>query len=68
MANPAPVLDPVIAVATAPTIDSPTQSGLFDALPNPVLDAIKKINPDNLTPREALEQLYRLKEIYSKGK
>jgi DNA mismatch repair protein MutS len=44
------------------------QSGLFDVLPNPALDALKKINPDNLSPREALEQLYRLKEIYSKGK
>lgn len=46
----------------------PSQSGLFDVLPNPVLDALKKINPDTLSPREALEQLYRLKEIYSKGK
>jgi len=54
----------VTAVAT----DSPLQSGLFDALPNPAMDALKKINPDNLTPREALEQLYRLKELYSKGK
>jgi len=47
---------------------SPLQSGLFDVLPNPVLDTLKKINPDSLSPREALEQLYRLKEIYSKGK
>ena len=47
---------------------SPLQSGLFDALPNPALDALKKINPDNLSPREALEQLYRLKELYAKGK
>jgi len=47
---------------------SPVQSGLFDTLPNPVIDALKKMNPDNLTPREALEQLYRLKEIYAKGK
>jgi DNA mismatch repair protein MutS len=67
----APVLlaDPVNAVESAPAlIDSPAQSGLFDALPNPALDALKKINPDNLTPREALEQLYRLKEIYIRGK
>ena len=67
-AAPALTAESVTVVAPAPIIDSPAQSGLFDALPNPVLDAIKKINPDNLTPREALEQLYRLKEIYSKGK
>ncbi len=47
---------------------SPQQSGLFDALPNPAMEALKKINPDNLSPREALEQLYRLKELYTKGK
>ena len=44
------------------------QSGLFDALPNPAVDALMKINPDNLSPREALEQLYRLKEILKRGK
>jgi DNA mismatch repair protein MutS len=60
--------DPVNTVATAVPVDSPAQSGLFDALPNPALDALKKINPDNLTPREALEQLYRLKELYVRGK
>lgn len=49
-------------------IASPLQSGLFDTLPSPVIDALKKINPDNLTPREALDQLYRLKDIYAKGK
>jgi DNA mismatch repair protein MutS len=47
---------------------SPQQSGLFDSLPNPAMEALKKINPDNLSPREALEHLYRLKELYSKGK
>jgi DNA mismatch repair protein MutS len=47
---------------------SPLQSGLFDALPNPAVEALAKINPDNLSPREALEQLYRLKEILSKGR
>jgi len=47
---------------------SPQQSGLFDALPNPALEALKKINPDTLSPRDALEELYRLKELYKKGK
>jgi DNA mismatch repair protein MutS len=49
-------------------IGSPLQSGLFDALPDPALEALKKINPDNLSPREALEHLYRLKEILKKGR
>jgi DNA mismatch repair protein MutS len=54
-------------VAAAPA-ESPAQSGLFDTLPNPALAALHKINPDNLSPREALEQLYRLKDLYSRGK
>jgi len=66
------VESPVVA-SQNPTVettlmDSPLQSGLFDALPDPALEALKKINPDNLTPREALEQLYRLKEILRKGR
>ncbi len=54
--------------ASNPATPSPLQSGLFDTLPNPALDALRKINPDNLSPREALEHIYRLKELYSKGK
>jgi DNA mismatch repair protein MutS len=46
----------------------PLQGGLFDAIPDPTVEALKKINPDNLSPREALEQLYRLKDILSKGR
>ena len=46
----------------------PLQGGLFDAMPDPTVEALKKINPDNLSPREALEQLYRLKDILSKGR
>jgi len=34
----------------------------------PALEALKKINPDTLSPRDALEQLYRLKELFKKGK
>jgi DNA mismatch repair protein MutS len=57
-----------ISAPIAAEITSPLQSGLFDALPNPAVEALKKINPDNLSPREALEQLYRLKEILKKGR
>ncbi|MCE3251303.1 MAG: mutS, partial [Cellvibrio sp.] len=60
--------DPVNTVVTASIIDSPAQSGLFDTLPNPALAALHKINPDNLSPKEALDQLYKLKELYVRGK
>ena len=59
---------PTASLPIASETISPLQSGLFDALPDPALEALKKINPDNLSPREALEQLYRLKEILKKGR
>ncbi|RYY04445.1 MAG: DNA mismatch repair protein MutS [Gammaproteobacteria bacterium] len=58
----------VTVSVTTSVIESPLQSGLFDALPDPAIEALKKINPDNLSPREALDQLYRLKEILKKGR
>jgi DNA mismatch repair protein MutS len=33
------------------------------ATPDPLLAALAEINPDSLSPREALEQLYRLKQL-----
>ncbi len=42
--------------------DAPFQAGLFDA-PHPVVEALGAVDPDNLSPREALEQLYRLKRL-----
>ncbi|MBT8768642.1 DNA mismatch repair protein MutS [Metapseudomonas boanensis] len=40
---------------------APMQSDLFASLPHPVLDELSKINPDDLTPRRALELIYTLK-------
>ena len=34
-----------------------------DAVPDPLLRALAEIEPDSLSPREALEQLYRLKRL-----
>jgi DNA mismatch repair protein MutS len=31
--------------------------------PGPIIAALDEIEPDSLSPREALEQLYRLKRI-----
>jgi len=45
---------------------SPTQPDLFGSVPpqpeppHPALDALRDIKPDELSPRQALEQLYRL--------
>ena len=39
----------------------PMQSDLFASLPHPVLEELMKINPDDLTPRKALELLYTWK-------
>jgi len=40
----------------------PQQFGLFD-LPPAAITALRDIDPDVLTPREALEALYRLKTL-----
>lgn len=40
---------------------APMQSDLFATLPHPVLEEVSKIDPDNLTPRQALELLYAWK-------
>jgi DNA mismatch repair protein MutS len=39
------------------------QLGLFNEPPSPVLAEIDRIDPDTLSPREALEALYRLKNL-----
>jgi DNA mismatch repair protein MutS len=41
-------------------LDQPLQLGLF-AAPAPALEALAAVEPDELTPKQALEALYRLK-------
>ena len=53
--DPAPVLTPQ-------TLDTPQQFGLF-APSSAALDALAAIDPDELTPKQALEALYRLKAL-----
>jgi DNA mismatch repair protein MutS len=36
------------------------------AAPSPVEEALAALNPDEFTPKEALEALYRLKELSAK--
>jgi DNA mismatch repair protein MutS len=47
---------------TPQALDSPMQMGLF-ATPAPALEALAKVDPDELTPKQALEALYRLKAL-----
>ncbi|WP_041523630.1 DNA mismatch repair protein MutS [Gilvimarinus agarilyticus] len=44
---------------------SPLQASLFDAPVSPAVEALSEIDPDDLTPRQALEALYRLKQLNS---
>ncbi len=51
-------------------VDNSAQPDLFSAAPPPVeaephpaLDALRSLEPDNLSPREALEKLYELKRM-----
>ena len=53
--DPAPVLTPQ-------ALDAPQQIGLF-APNSAALDALAGIDPDELTPKQALEALYRLKAL-----
>ena len=50
------------ATSKAPAQESP-QLGLFAAAPSVVERALEGIDPDTLSPREALEALYRLKSL-----
>lgn len=49
-------------VAQVAENDSPQQTDMFFHAPSPVEEAMKTINPDELTPREALALLYDLKQ------
>ncbi|HVF36286.1 MAG TPA: DNA mismatch repair protein MutS [Candidatus Saccharimonadia bacterium] len=56
------------AEATAPplsatALDDPHQLGLFARAASPALDALRELDPDELTPKHALEALYRLKAL-----
>ena len=39
----------------------PMQNDLFASLPHPVVEELARINPDDMSPRQALDLLYNLK-------
>ncbi len=53
------------ATNTAPLSKSVAtpQLGLFETQPHPATEKLARIDPDELTPRQALETLYRLKQL-----
>ncbi|MCM2971994.1 DNA mismatch repair protein MutS [Larsenimonas suaedae] len=40
---------------------SPSQGDMFETLSHPVLEALERLDPDTLSPRDALDAIYRLK-------
>ena len=42
--------------------DAPRQMGLFNTA-HPVVDELRQMDPDRLTPRQALDALYRLRDL-----
>jgi DNA mismatch repair protein MutS len=52
------------AASVAPqALDAPQQFGLFTAPNTAAQDALAALDPDELTPKQALEALYRLKAL-----
>ncbi|MET0808220.1 MAG: DNA mismatch repair protein MutS, partial [Pseudoxanthomonas sp.] len=45
------------------SLDQPQQFGLFSAAPSVAQEALAALDPDELTPKQALEALYRLKSL-----
>jgi len=43
--------------------DQPLQNDLFAALPSAVEERLAALNPDDLSPRAALELMYELKAL-----
>jgi DNA mismatch repair protein MutS len=48
---------------TPAALDSPQQMGLFAPPASALLDALEELDPDQLTPRQAHEALYRLRQL-----
>ena len=52
-----------VAEMSPAALDAPQQFGLFAPQPSPALEALDAIDPDELTPKQALEALYRLRQL-----
>ncbi|QKX17907.1 DNA mismatch repair protein MutS [Microbulbifer sp. YPW1] len=57
----APVETTRPAAKAKPT--APAQVDLFGSAPHPAVEALETLDPDDMTPRQALEQLYALRKL-----
>lgn len=60
--TPAPTPAPTAPAATSQAA-TPAQVDLFSSTPHPAVEALETLDPDDLTPRQALEQLYALRKL-----
>lgn len=53
------------AEASAPAAEDagPLQGDMFASLPHPTVEALRQLNPDEMTPRQAMEALYQLRDL-----
>jgi DNA mismatch repair protein MutS len=51
-----------LAASTAQT-ETPQQSDMFNAAPHPAINKLRAIDPDDLSPKAALDALYQLKKL-----
>jgi len=51
-----------------PKRPEPDPAGAFPAGPGPLEAALRAVNPDDLTPKQALEELYRLRAMLPTGR
>ena len=54
--------DTVTAAATTRPVEQPFQSELFASIPHPVVSYLERLEPDEITAKEALKILYELKK------
>jgi len=51
-----------VVTKQADRVDAPQQADLFASLPHPLVQALQQLDPDELSPREALAWLYEWKK------
>ncbi len=54
------------AASHAPTVGTPKQALLWEEKLHPVLNAVERLNPDEFTPKTALDFLYEIKMLLKK--
>ncbi|NOM01217.1 hypothetical protein, partial [Klebsiella pneumoniae] len=55
--------EPAPASKAKDTPQVPHQSDLFASLPHPAIEKLGKLQLDDMTPRQAIEMLYQLKNL-----